>query len=102
MTNQSNEAIIIIKKDGKETVLDERTVRLYTEELIEYLLEEVRSVKDFGKNTKLVQQLIEIKKAYWPATLKSITADVTVPFEKQVEQFLALRKEQRELEKDGT
>lgn len=97
--SEIDDPIFIINKKGKKTILDENLVKILTEELLDWMMEDTRRVKDFGKSSTLIKTLIELKKAYWPALTKQVTADMTVPFEKQVEQFLALKKEARALAK---
>jgi|19_taG_2_1085344.scaffolds.fasta_scaffold51176_2 hypothetical protein len=97
--DEPKDTVIILKKGDTERILNEELIRKHTEKLITHMMQDVEVLPDFGKSLSLTKVLIDIKKVYWPATQKQLTADVSETFDKQVSQFLELRKEERELQK---
>lgn len=88
---------IVIRKGDEEYVLTERRIRELTSEFIEELGREAKLREDFGMNAKMVKLLIDIKKAWFPATQKSLHA--SVDFDKSLEKWYILQ--QNLLDKDG-
>jgi DNA-binding transcriptional MerR regulator len=80
--------------------LSEEEIKCYSQEVLEYLLDQTRKYKDFGMGTKVLQQLIEIKKAYWPAVTKNIQSNINL-FDEQLEKWKSVRKELKEIEKES-
>jgi len=95
---EPTDTVIIVKKGDSEKILNEDLIRKHTEKLIAHLMQDVEILPDFGKSLSLTKVLIDVKKVYWPATQKQLTADVSETFDKQVSQFLELRKEERKLQ----
>ena len=74
-------------RDGSRIrLLDENIIKAYSQELIDFLLDAVRQDKDIKVGEKLLSLLLEIKKAYWPATQKNLNANIGL-FDKQLEQW---------------
>lgn len=74
-------------RDGSRIrLLDEQIIKAYSQELLDFLLEEVRTEKNVKLGEKLLSLLLEIKKVYWPATQKNLNANVGL-FDKQLEQW---------------
>ena len=73
-------------------LLDEQIIKAYSQELLDFLLEDVRLNKNVKLGEKLLSILLEIKKSYWPATQKNLNANVGL-FDKQLEQWQTARNE---------
>ena len=82
---------ITIKKEGKEIVITEKRIREMLTLLVENMNREAEYRDDFGMNTKLVSQLIDIKKAFWPATQKSLQGNID--FNKSLDKWYELQKD---------
>jgi len=95
-----NEEEIIIKQGELEYALSEKRIRELTSQFIEECGNDARLHNDFGKNVKVVQLLVDIKKAFFPATQKTINADVQ-DFDKQLEKWFELQKQMLEEKKKG-
>lgn len=67
---------VTVNKDGKETTITEERLRSIITKLVESMNREAEFRDDFGMNAKLVAQLIEVKKAFWPATQKSLQGNI--------------------------
>lgn len=80
-------------RDGSRIrLLDENIIKAYSQELLDFLLDAVRTEKNVKAGEKLLTLLLEIKKIYWPATQKSLNANVDL-FDKQLEQWQTARNE---------
>lgn len=88
---------IYVKKGDQEYVLAEGRIRELTSKFIELCNSEATTQHDFGMNSKVVGMLIDIKKVWWPATQKSLTANVD--FDKQLDKWFVTQKELLEVEK---
>jgi|TARA_Y100000310_G_scaffold177906_1_gene177875 hypothetical protein len=97
--DEPKDTVIILKKGDTERILNEELIRKHTEKLITHMMQDIETLPDFGKSLSLTKVLIDVKKVYWPATQRQLTADISETFDKQVSQFLELRKEERELQK---
>lgn len=82
---------ITIKKEGKEIVITEKRVKEMLTKLVENMNKEAEFRDDFGMNTKLVGQLIEVKKAFWPATQKSLQGNID--FNQSLDKWFLLQSE---------
>lgn len=58
------------------TLLDEVIIGAASQEVIEALMEQFRLEKNGEFGIKLLKCLIDLKKNYWPATQKNITANI--------------------------
>ena len=67
---------VTVKKDGEVTVITEEKVLKMLTKLINSMNREAGFRDDFGMNAKLITQLIEVKKAFWPATQKSLQGNI--------------------------
>jgi hypothetical protein len=79
--------------------LSEDEIKMYSQELVEYLIDKARTYKDVGMMNAVLKQLIEIKKAYWPATQTSKNLNVNV-FDDQLSKWYQATKELQIREKD--
>jgi len=77
--------------------LNEDEIKLFSKELLDGLLSQSRRYKDFGMMSKLLQQLIDIKKAYWPATQTNKNLNINL-YDEQLEKWKEAAKELRKLE----
>jgi len=82
---------IIIRKGDKEVVLREERIRELVSEFIERLGEEAKMRNDFSMSAKFVSLLIDIKKVFWPATQKSVQANID--FNESLEKWYKLQKQ---------
>jgi hypothetical protein len=80
--NKSTSDIIILK---------EELINKYSAQLVDFLLSQTNKFKDFGMAQATLKQLIELKKAYWPATIKTAQLNVNV-FDEQLKKWAAVRK----------
>jgi hypothetical protein len=83
MIETKSEAEKLLEKANSDSasdliILKEDLVKKYSAELVDFLMDESRRYKDFGMSSKVLQQLIDLKKAYWPAaqTNKNYNVDV--------------------------
>lgn len=83
---------ITITKDGETYELSESRIKKLTSKFIEFVNRGAVEADDFGMNAKVVELLIDVKKAYWPATQKSITASVK-DFDKQLDKWYILQRD---------
>lgn len=56
--------------------LEEEDLKKLSTEVLTFMLSDVRKYKDFGMSSKLLGQMIDLKKAWWPATQKNLNANV--------------------------
>lgn len=105
MTQQSDSPIIIIKKGKKEKILDEKTLKMFTEEILNYLLEDTRSLEKEKKDYNIrkywldvTKVLLEAKKTYYPSV--QATADVTDAFGEQLKLWAQTNEEIKMMEKE--
>lgn len=64
---------------GKDVgTLTEEKVAVLSKELLDSLMNQVRNSDDFKDGSKLLGLLIEMKRTYWPATSKSINAEISL------------------------
>jgi hypothetical protein len=90
--------ILVLDEHGKLLrVLTEQGLKLITQETVDFLIAEVRRHQDVGMSNALLKQLIELKKAYYPATQKSVQANVDA-FDTQLAKWFEAKKELTELE----
>jgi len=89
----------IITKDGKEIVLTENRIRDLTSRFIERCGDEAVLYEDFGMNTKMVQLLIDLKKAWYPATQKNLNLNVE-NFDNKLKTWMEARKELKAAQKE--
>jgi len=88
-------------RDGSQIrLLDENIIKAYSQELLDFLLEEVRVEKNVKLGEKLLSLLLEIKKSYWPATQKNLNANVGL-FDKQLVEWQQLENNIIEVKNDS-
>lgn len=85
-----DEEVITISKGGMDYILTERRVRELTSKFIEICGEQAAYRNDFGQSLAFVKVLAEIKKTYWPATQKTLNAEVQ-DFDKQLDKWYELQ-----------
>lgn len=81
---------IFIKQGNNEYILTEGRVKELTAKFIEACSLQATKYRDFGMNAKVVELLIDVKKAWWPATQKSLTANVD--FDKELNKWYETQK----------
>ena len=91
----------IIDKDGTVIVLTEDRIRELTSRFIEKCGDQAVLYEDFGMNTKVVQLLIDIKKAWYPATQKNVNLNVE-NFDNKLKLWMDARKELKEAQNEPT
>lgn len=89
---------VTLKKDGQEYVLTDERLRELAAKFLELCQEDASNRRDFGMNAKVVELLVDVKKAFFPATQKSLTA--SVDFDKQLESWYLTQKSLLDLAKD--
>ena len=89
---------ITVKKDGKEIVITEKRVKEMVTILVENMNREAEFKDDFILNSKLVGQLIEVKKAFWPATQKSLQGNID--FNESLDKWFLLQNKLMEKSKE--
>ncbi len=73
-----------IKGSGSDEIknkvgdLQEGMVSGYSQEVLDMIITEIKKEPDFSKNARTLKLLIELKKAYWPATQTAIQAEVNL------------------------
>lgn len=92
MADKDAEADALISKftasKAKEViVLREDLIKDYSAELVDYLIGEVRKYKDFNMANSVLKQLIELKRAYWPAAQTNKNLNVNV-FDEKMKQWI--------------
>jgi hypothetical protein len=83
--------ILLNKKTSDVVILKEELIKNYSAELIDYLINDTRKHKDFDKANSVLKQLIELKKAYWPATQKSVQSNLDI-FDDKLKKWIEARK----------
>ena len=91
---------IILKKGDEEIVLTEKRIRELTSRFIEFCASQATDHQDFGMNTKIVELLIDVKKAYFPATQKNLTMNVQ-GFDEKIQKWKAAREEMKKAQGEG-
>jgi len=91
---------IILKKGDDEVVLTETRIRNLTSKFIELCAGQADDYQDFGMNTKVVELLIDIKKAYYPATQRNINLNVK-DFDEKLQKWKAARDEMKLAQSEG-
>lgn len=91
---------IIIKKGNEEIVLTEKRIRELTSRFIELVAKQASDYEDFGMLTKTTELLIDIKKAYYPATQKNLNVNVG-EFDSKMQKWLKAREEMKQAQKEG-
>ena len=81
---------ITIKKEGKEIVITEKKVREMLTRLIENMNKEAEFRDDFGMNAKFISLLIDVKKSFWPATLRTLQGNID--FNQSLDKWYELQK----------
>ena len=71
---------------GQVIVLKEELIKQYSAELVDFLMDKAMERKDFGMASKVLSQLVEVKKAYWPATQKNVNVGVDI-FDVQLDKW---------------
>ena len=83
---------IIIKRGNEEFVLKENRIAELTSKYIESCSNDVDLDDDFAKKTKVIDMLIDMKKAWFPATLKNLNVNVST-FDNQLSLWMKAREE---------
>ena len=91
-SNIPSDDSIFIKYAGKEYILSEEKIKKLTSKFIALCASEAFDRKDFGMNAKVVSMLIDIKKTFYPATQKSIHANIQ-DFDKELDKWYTLQRE---------
>lgn len=92
--------LVVFSEEGQVLKkLDEEEIQSLSKEIIDYLIGDIRKYKDFGMSTKVLQQLIDLKKAYWPATQMNKNMNVTV-FDEQLKKWILARQELKDENKE--
>jgi hypothetical protein len=81
--------LLFVDKDGK--LLTEEKIKFYSDKMLDMLIDIAGKKKDYGVINATLKTLIEIKKAWHPATLKSINANINTNFSEQLKQFYTVR-----------
>ena len=100
METDKIEEEIIVKKGDDEVVLTEKRIRNLTSKFIELCATQADDYQDFGMNTKVVELLIDIKKAYYPATQKNLNLNVQ-NFDEKIQKWKAARDEMKIAQSEG-
>ena len=74
--NSPSSPVIIIRKDNFQVELTEETVKKYSIEVLNYLIDDIRNDNDFNKRFMTLRALTELKRIWWPATQKQITTNI--------------------------
>jgi hypothetical protein len=69
----TQDTIFIQTEKGVVPLVTEELLKKYSSELVDVLMGKVRKYNDFGMANALLKQIIDFKKAFWPATQKTIT-----------------------------
>lgn len=83
---------IIIKKGDTEFVLTEGRIKDLTSKFLEACGNQATLYDDFNINSKMVDMLINVKKAWYPATQKNLNVNVNA-FENKMDKWMKVRKE---------
>jgi len=98
-SQQSSSPVIIVKKGNLIIELSESTIKNYTIEVLNYVMEDIRKQSDFGKNYGTIRALIELKKAWWPATQKQITTNIDL-FNEKLKSWYFTNEDNRKMEEE--
>lgn len=97
-STETPSSVTIYSKDGKVIrTLDEEELKSISKEVLEYLLNDVRKYKDFGMAATTLKNIIELKKAWFPATQVNKNLNVNL-FDDQLSKWYQARKELKQLE----
>lgn len=91
---------IIIIKDGTEVVLTERRIRDLTSKFLEACAKEANMRDDIGINLKMIDMLMKMKQAFWPATMKNLNLNVQ-NFDEKMKKWMEMRAEMNKAKKEG-
>ena len=91
--------IVINKKTGEEIHLKEERIKELTSKFIEECGRQAVLHNDFGMNAKVVNMLIDVKKAWWPSTNKNINLNVTA-FDDQLKEWMKARQEMKQVQSE--
>ena len=91
---------IIIIKDGTEVVLTERRIRDLASKFLEACANEATMRDDFAMNSKMVDMIMKMKQAFWPATMKNLNLQVQ-NFDDKMKKWMEVRTEMNRAEKEG-
>jgi len=93
------EDIIKFIKNGEEIVLTEKRLRELTSKFAEMAGKQASFYDDFGMSVKMLDVLIKIKQAWFPATQKNLNLNVN-DFDKKLQAWRETRKELIEAQKE--
>lgn len=96
----TSDSVVLVNQSGAVIkALNEEDIKLFTQEVLDLVLSDVRKYKDFGQSTKVLQQLLEIKKAYWPATQVNKNMNINL-FDDALEKWYKAAKELKRLKEE--
>jgi len=90
--------LYIVKGEHKYE-LKEGRIKELTAKFLESCHNMADDYPDFNKNVKMVNLLVDVKKAWFPAVQKSLTGNME-DFDKSLEKWYVLQKEIMEVEKE--
>jgi len=100
LINSTSGSVVITNSDGFIIkVLQEDLIKQYSAELVDFLINNTRKYKDFGMAQATLKQLIEVKKAWWPAAQTNRNLNVNV-FDEQLKKWFEVRQSIKESSKD--
>ena len=79
-----------VDKEGK--ILTEEKLKVYSDAVLDKLIEIASYKNDFKLLSVVLRNLVELKRVWYPATQKSIQANVNL-FSEQLEKWIIARKE---------
>lgn len=95
-----NNEEITVEKNGEKIVLTENRIRELTSRFIEKCGNQATTYNDFGMNSKMVELLIDVKKAWFPETQKHLNMNVN-SFDNQLKRWMEARKEMKEAQEEN-
>jgi len=89
-TSKSTSPIFFVDKKGE--LLSEDKLKVYSDKLLDMLIEQAASKKDFGMMSATLRNLIELKKSWYPAAQINKNLNVNV-FGEQLQTWVKARKQ---------
>lgn len=93
------EQIKVIKGD-EEIVLTEKRIRELTSKFMELCASQAVDHQDFGMNTKVVELLLDVKKAWFPSVNRNLNLNVQ-NFDEKIQKWTKVREEMKKAQKEG-
>jgi len=91
---------IILKKGDEEIVLTEKRLRELTSRFIESASMQAVDHQDFGMNTKMVELLLDAKRAYFPSINRNLNLNVQ-DFDSKIMKWTKAREEMKKAQSEG-